>query len=109
VNVAEAKAFLIQQTAEQAALDAVPLSGLEKRMMRFTESPDASEGSLEDPFTLNSEFEAEHDREEYEAKISDLLKRSHKRLKKEKSDKARTWDEAVKVLKKGDHYVLVLL
>ena len=38
MNVCEAKDFV--QNAEQAALDSVPLSDLEKRMMHFTESDD---------------------------------------------------------------------
>jgi len=38
MHVREAKDFLVQQTAEQAALENVPLSDLEKRMMYFTES-----------------------------------------------------------------------
>src|SRR5713101_9480648 len=37
MRVREAKDFLVAQTAEQAALEGVPLSDLEKRMMYFTE------------------------------------------------------------------------
>jgi len=37
MNVREAKDFLVHQTAEQAALDSIPLSDLERRMMYFTE------------------------------------------------------------------------
>lgn len=37
MRVLEAKDFLVQQTAEQAALENAPLSDLEKRMMYFTE------------------------------------------------------------------------
>jgi len=38
MNVREAKEFLVQQTVEQAALEHVPFSDLERRMMYFTES-----------------------------------------------------------------------
>ncbi|MGB2900309.1 MAG: hypothetical protein WBB89_13655 [Candidatus Acidiferrum sp.] len=38
MKVREAKDFLVAQTAEQASLEGVPLSDLEKRMMYFTES-----------------------------------------------------------------------
>jgi len=34
----QAKDFLVQQTAEQAARESVPLSETEKKMMYFTES-----------------------------------------------------------------------
>jgi hypothetical protein len=39
MRVREAEDFLVAQTAEQAALEGVPLSDLEKRMMYFTEVP----------------------------------------------------------------------
>ena len=54
----------MQQTAEQAQIEGVPLSELEKRMMYFTESGYVPE----DPIALNEEFEAECDTDEYEAK-----------------------------------------
>jgi hypothetical protein len=37
MNVREAKNFLADQAAQQAAIDGVPLSDLEKRTMYFTE------------------------------------------------------------------------
>ena len=55
MRVREAKDFLVQQTAEQAALENVPLSGLEKRMMYFTETDECPE----DPIALNDAFETE--------------------------------------------------
>lgn len=69
MRIREAKDFLVAQTAEQATLEVVPLSDLEKRMMYFTESGYVPE----DPIKLNEEFEAEYDSDEYEAKISRLL------------------------------------
>jgi hypothetical protein len=104
MQVSEAKDFLVQQTAEQAALDHVSLSDLEKRMMHFTEGPDA----IEDAATLNAEFEAANDAGDYEDKISKLLHRAYSRLKAGKSDKIPVWDEAIKVLQAGDHYLLVM-
>ena len=56
MRVREAKDFLVQQTAEQAALDNVALSSLEKRMMYFTETGECPE----DPIALNDAFEAEY-------------------------------------------------
>ena len=73
-------------------------------MMYFTEGPDATE----DPTELNDEFEAECDMLTYEAKISKLLHRGYARVKKENPETARTWDESIRILKKGDHYILVL-
>src|SRR5260370_17878982 len=105
LNTKQAKDFLLQQTVEQAALENVPLADVEKRMMYFTES-DAS--SCENPIELTDEFEAQYETKEYETKISRLLHHAYKRLKQENAERVRNWDEAIKILRKGDHYFLVL-
>jgi hypothetical protein len=79
MRIREAKDFLVQQTAEQAAIEGVPLSDLEKRMMYFTESGYVPE----DPIALNDEFEAQYDSGEYEQKISKLLKHAYQRPPRE--------------------------
>jgi hypothetical protein len=104
MQVNEAKNFLVQQTAEQAQREGVPLSDLEKRMMYFTESEDA----VEDPIALNNEFEEQHETAEYESKIAGLLGRAYNRLKENGSGAVQTWDEAIRELEKGDHYILVM-
>jgi hypothetical protein len=104
VNTKVAKDYLVQQTVEQAALEHVPLTDLETRMMYFTESDPAS---CDDPIVLNDEFEQEYDTPEYEAKISRLLHHAYKRLKKEDPEKLREWNEAMHALRRGDHYFLV--
>lgn len=101
----EAKDFLVQQTAEQAALEDISLSDLEKRMMYFVENDPIS---CPDPLELNQEFEEKCDTEEYETKIASLLHHAYKRLKSEDSDKARQWDLAIRTLSGGDHYLPVL-
>lgn len=106
MDTKQAKDFLVQQTAEQAALENVPLSDLEKRMMYFTESDPTSCGN---PIELNDEFEGHYDTGEYEVKISRLLHHAYKRLKDEDGEKLRNWDQAIRTLRKGDHYVLILL
>jgi hypothetical protein len=74
-------------------------------MMYFTES-DAS--SCDNPVELNDEFEAQYDTAEYETKISRLLHHTYNRLKVEDPERRRNWDQAIRTLRKGDHYVLVL-
>jgi hypothetical protein len=105
MNTKEAKDFLADQAAQQAALDHTPLSDLERRMMYFTESDPASCG---DPVSLNDEFEEEYDATEYQAKMSRLLHRAYKRLKAENRGGKLHWDDAISTLEKGDHYVLLL-
>jgi len=104
MQIREAKNFLVQQTAEQARLEGVALSELEKRMMYFVEN----EEMREDPIALNAEFEAEYDTDEYEAKIHGLMQRAYARIKKENPETARQWKEAIREISKGDHYLPVL-
>ena len=104
MTVQEAKDFLVEQATQQASLDGVSISDLEKRMMYFTESDEA----VENPITLNEEFEAKYDMAEYEAKVGGLLRRAYARLRKENTLNAQKWKESVRFLQKGDHYILVL-
>jgi hypothetical protein len=106
LNTKQAKDFLVEQTVEQAALDGVPLADVEKRMMYFTESDPTS---CDNPIELNDEFEAEHETKEYETKISRLLHHAYSRLKEENPERARNWDQAIRTLRKGDHYLLVMV
>src|SRR3954471_12238041 len=104
MHVNEAKSFLVQQVAEQAHRQGIPLSDLEKRMMQFTESSDA----VENPIALNEEFEEHYDTSAFERKIALLLAQAYRRLKKESPDTAQIWDACIRTLKKGDHYILVM-
>lgn len=104
MNVREAKDLLVQKT-EQAALENVPFSDLERRMMYFTETGECPE----DPIALNDAFEAKYDSEDYESKMSTLMRKARHRLEKEDPQSARIWDECIRELRKGDHYILILL
>jgi hypothetical protein len=99
----EAKKFLVDQTAEQAALENVPLSDLEKRMMYITETGECPE----DPITLNDAFEAEYDTKTYEKKISRLMAHAYSRIKRGNSEKLRLWNNDFSILAKGNHYLLI--
>lgn len=105
MNTREAKDFLVEQAAEQAALEKESLSDVEKRMMYFTEGDPSS---CDNPIDLNDEFEAQYDTAEYEAKVSRLLHHAYARLKSEDSEKVRRWEQSIRILRKGDHYILVL-
>ena len=84
----------------------MPLADVEKRMMYFTESDAAS---CDSPIELNDEFEAQCDTKEYETKISRLLHDAYRRLKEENPERMRNWDQAIRTLRKGDHYLLVMV
>jgi len=104
MQVREAKDFLVKQAIEQARLEGLPLSELERRMMYFTEGSDA----VEDPVSLNEEFEKQYDPTEYEAKLRKLLGNAYKRLKTESPASITEWNKAIEALQEGDHYLLVL-
>ncbi len=74
--------------------------------MYFTETDPAS---CENPLDLDADFEEQYDTGEYELKISRLFHNTHQRLKQEDPEKLRNWNEALQTLRKGDHYILVLL
>ena len=65
MEVSEAKDSLVKQAVEQARLEGVPLSDLERRMMYFTETGEYPE----DPLALNEEFQKEYETDEYERKV----------------------------------------
>jgi hypothetical protein len=104
MRVREAKDFLLAQTAEQASLEGVPLADLEKRMMYFTEGA----GATEDPTTLNEAFETQYDRAKYEKKISHLMHHAYTRVRGRGGPVLQTWDDAIRRVKREDHYLLVM-
>ena len=104
MQVREAKDFLVKQVVEQARLEGVPLSDLERRMMYFTETGECPE----DPVALNEEFEKEYETDEYETKVKKLLANAHRRLKEERSLALAEWEESLEVLDQTDDYILIL-
>lgn len=98
MTVKQAKDFLVRQTSEQAALDGVPLSDLEKGMMYCSESDD----SCERPTEPNEEFQA-NCTPEYEIKISRLLHHAFERIKSKDRERMRDWNLATRTLRRGDH------
>jgi hypothetical protein len=102
--VREAKDFLVQQTAEQAALENVPLSDLEQRMMYYAEGSDATSEDQK----LNDEFHKNYHTSKYEAKMHALLHHAYERLQMVHPEAVPKWDEAISVLAKGNHYVSIL-
>jgi hypothetical protein len=105
VDIKQAKDFLAEQVAAQAALEGVSFSNLEKKMLHFTEVDSVSGG---DGAALQDEFQTRHDATIYESKVSTLLHQGYERLKKDERKKIGTWDQAIRVLEHGDHYLLVL-
>jgi hypothetical protein len=104
MQVSEAKDFLVKQAVEQARLEGVPLSDLERRMMYFTETGEYPE----DPLARNEEFRKEYETDEYERKVKKLLANAHRRLKKERSPALAEWEQSLRVRDQIDDYILIL-
>ena len=100
-----AKQFLISRVIDEAEVEQVNLSEVEKKMLYFTEvSP-----SLPDIYEVNAEFERNYNSDEYEAKVVSLLKKALDRDRHESSSQEQTWKDALDALRKQDHYILVMV
>ena len=100
----QAKEFLISQVVEQAQMDNVPLSDVERKMLYFTET----EETPPDMPDVNDEFEREYDSVTYEKKIAGLLRNAFKR-NRESPDSEYRWKQAIAALRNEDHYLLVMV
>jgi hypothetical protein len=101
----EAKEFLASRIIEEASRRHVRLSELERKMLYFSEGYP----TLPDMMEVNEKFEAEYDDEKYETKIRRLSRKAFRRDQKESPENVPLWREAVKVLNKEDHYIMVML
>ena len=100
-----AKQFLISRVAEEAELEGVPLSKVEKKMLHFTEV----HPTVPDIYEVNAEFERSYDSDEYEAKIASLLKKAREKDRSDSATKEQQWIDALDALKTEDHYILVMV
>jgi hypothetical protein len=100
-----AKQFLISKVIEEAKLEKVNLSEIEKKMLYFTEV----HPSLPDIYEVNAEFERDYDSDEYEVKIAALLKNARDRDRQSSPSREQDWKDALDGLKNEDHYILVMV
>jgi hypothetical protein len=90
-----AKQFLISRVIEEAEVEHVSLSEIEKKMLHFSEA----RPSLPDMYEVNDQFEESYDSGDYEAKVASLLRnaRDHDRQASPRGDQQ--WAEALDALK----------
>ena len=100
-----AKEFLISRVAQQAQDEGNSLTEVERKMLHFTEVGP----SLPDIYEVNAEFERDYDSDEYEARITGLLKRARDTDRTQGPLLGRQWDDSISALKKEDHYILVMV
>jgi hypothetical protein len=100
-----AKQFLISRVIEEARVEQVNLSEVEKKMLYFTEV----HPSVPNIHEVNTEFERDYDSDEYETKIAGLLKNARDRDSHSSPNREQEWKDALDALKKEDHYILVMV
>ena len=101
----EAKDFLVSQIVEEALREGAPLSEVERKMLYFSET----DWPLHDIGAVSDEFDRAFDHDEYEQKISSLIKGAYKRTLRNSGDEHQKWWSAIQLLGKEDHYILVMI
>src|SRR5271157_2009547 len=101
----QAEELLVAVIVEEAQREGVPLSELEQKMLYFTESGWAPPGTIE----AARLFDAEYDQSRYEKKISRLIRNARRRVHSQDQRALADWFDAIRVLGKGDHYLLVMI
>jgi len=101
----EAKEFLIAKIVEEASLEGVSLSEIERKMLYFTETA----WTLPDIMQVNDEFDRDYDQGKYEKKIARLIKNAGRRARKNSREDYATFLSAIRRLKREDHYILVMV
>jgi hypothetical protein len=74
-------------------------------MLQFSEA----HPSLPDLYAVNAEFERDYDADEYENKITGLLKNARSRDAKAAANAEQEWEAALEGLEGEDHYILVMV
>lgn len=101
----EARRFFIDKIFHQARTENVALSDDERQMLMWSETaPD----SVSDP-ELAERLAAVISDADFESKIAGLLSRSFSREVTSDSHARDAWRQAWSVLKRGDHYILIMI
>jgi hypothetical protein len=98
-NTDQAKTFLISRILAQAKLEGVALSNTEKKMLAYSSDEESRFAAI------NQAFEQECNEAEYEEKIAALVRN----LRNSDTEDQTAWDDAEVLLRKGDHYLLVMI
>ncbi|MGC2743363.1 MAG: hypothetical protein WA672_09255 [Candidatus Angelobacter sp.] len=98
----EAKKFLAGKITLEAAMQGTPLSDGEQKLLLFSEQDPESPTPADIPDDLLYDTN-----EEYEKEVTRLLKAAYNRDKDNQLELQR-YSDAMQMLSKGDHYILVM-
>jgi hypothetical protein len=96
----EAKEFLASRIVNQALLEGVSFSEIERRMLFFSET----HPSLPDMYEVLNEFNESYNMFPYERTVSSLICNALRR-DREDAALAQRWEDAKKSLRREDHYI----
>jgi hypothetical protein len=105
IGVREAMDFLVDQIATEAQREGKPLTETERKMLYFSETG----WTLPEMAEVNDRFDREYDQEQYERKIRRLIYNARSRFQKQDQEGLRLWADAVRMLRKEDRYLFVML
>lgn len=105
VSETPAKAFFISKILQQAEQEGIILSKAQRHVLSWSEGDPSFVLDNE----LNKQFEKEITQPEFEKKIQTLIKQAYERDISKEKDMKETYREAYKVLKQGDHYILIMI
>ena len=100
----DAKEFLVDRIVSQAQRDRVSLSDVERKILYFSETA----WTLPDMAEVNQEFDSNYDQGKFEQKIRAIV-RNIQRAPIPDTGEEHGWDQALRVLRGEDHYLLVLI
>jgi hypothetical protein len=100
-----AKAFFVDKVIQQAEREGMPLSEAQRYMLSWSETDPSFVVDKE----LSEQCEAEIPQPDYEIKIQGLIERMYKRDMETNKDLKATYKEAYKTLKRGDHFIIIMI
>lgn len=101
----ESRQFFVDKILQQGQREGISLSHDELQMLLWSES---AADSVADP-ELAERLAAEISDADYESKIGGLLRSSFKRDTAVDSSAKEVWSAALSALRRGDHYILVMI
>ncbi len=99
----DAKQFLLERVRRVAAQQGMELTEVEQYMFGFS----VMDEEIDD--ALHEKFDRSYSMPEFEAKIRDLLQSAYDEDLKSPSGDAALWRSAHDLLRRGDHYLLMML
>ena len=105
LSEAPAKAFFISKILQQAEQEGILLPKAQIYMLSWSETDPSFVIDQE----LNEQFDKEITQAEFEKKIQMLIKQAYEKDVAKEKDMKKTYKEAYTALKKGDHFILIMI